>query len=535
MSCNWWRWLWGIIPLLVLSWVAVQAEQGRVEADLRTRATLALVQGGMSWASAHFVGRDAIVRGLTSDEAEPRKAGEVLQGVWGVRVVDNGIELAPLAEKYTWTAGRRGNRIRINGHVPNRATRKAILGVAKANFPGFEVIDRMAPTRGVPSADTWLGGVGFALKQLGNLKRGDVRLEGLGLRIAGEAEDVAAYRAVKSALADDLPKGISLTNDLVTAPVVSPFTWSAQFTDGQLVLLGYAPGEAVHAELLKIAAASVASGAVVDKMQPGEGAPQGFNSAAVASIRQVARLLGGAAELKDGVLVVSGQAGDAATAEAVRAALRAALPATIKLVDHIKIKEPPPPAPPVIETPPPPAKEMEAPDKPQAGAALPAAPTQMPATKDDRSPPASPPAPSRGETGSVTPAVPAREAEVQAKTCEDRLQGLVKEGQIAFEVASADLDSASLPTLDRLAAAAKSCPGVQIEIGGHASSEGSQAVNQQLSIRRANSVVAYLIRAGVDATQLQSVGYGASRPVAPNDSNENMAKNRRIEFAVRPK
>ena len=83
--------------------------------------------------------------------------------------------------------------------------------MAKANFPGFEVLDRMETTRGVPSVDTWLGGVSFALKQLAALKRGDVRLEGLGMWISGEAEDVAAYRAVKSALANNLPKGIKLT------------------------------------------------------------------------------------------------------------------------------------------------------------------------------------------------------------------------------------------------------------------------------------------------------------------------------------
>ncbi len=74
-----------------------------------------------------------------------------------------------------------------------------------------------------------------------------------------------------------------------------------------------------------------------------------------------------------------------------------------------------------------------------------------------------------------------------------------------------------------------------VEVGGHTSSEGSQVINQQLSIKRAQSVVAYLVKAGVDAAQLQPVGYGASRPVAPNDTEDNMARNRRIEFTVRPK
>ena len=75
---------------------------------------------------------------------------------------------------------------------------------------------------------------------------------------------------------------------------------------------------------------------------------------------------------------------------------------------------------------------------------------------------------------------------------------------------------------------------MHIEVAGHASSEGNAASNRQLSLKRAQSVVAYLVHAGVDAAQLEPVGFGATRPIAPNDSIENMAKNRRIEFTVRP-
>jgi outer membrane protein OmpA-like peptidoglycan-associated protein len=534
MRCNWWRWLWGIIPLLVLSWVAVQAEQGRIEADLRARATTALGRGGMGWAATRFAGRDARLEGKADDDAEPPKAADLLRGIWGVRSVDNKAELVPKVENYTWTAGRRGNRIRITGHVPNRATRQAILGVAKANFPGFEVLDRMATTRGVPSADTWLGGVSFALKQLAGLKRGDVRLDGLGLSVMGESEDLAAYRAVKSALANSLPKGIKLSNDQVTAPVVSPCTWSAQFANGRLVLSGYVPGETLRAELLAAARASVRGGVVVDQMQPAEGAPQGWGSVAMASVRELVRLETGSAEMKDAALTISGLAGDGTMAEAVRGALRVALPATIKFTDHIKVKEPPPPPPlapepPAPAAPPPtPAKEAEpaTPGKTETTAALPAIP---PPPVESKTAPATPPA-----AAEATPRT-ASAADFKAKACEDRLGSLVKSGQIVFGLASSDLDDASFATLDKLAEAAKSCPDMRIEVGGHASAEGSAVINQQLSMQRAQSVVAYLVKAGVDAAQLQPVGYGASHPIAPNDSSENMAKNRRIEFAVRPK
>ena len=124
---------------------------------------------------------------------------------------------------------------------------------------------------------------------------------------------------------------------------------------------------------------------------------------------------------------------------------------------------------------------------------------------------------------------------MRAKACEDKLAGLVAAGRIVFDFASAELDGTSFATLDTLAEATKACPDMRIEVGGHTSAEGSAEGNQQLSVRRAQSVVAYLVKAGVDSTRLQPVGYGATRPIAPNDSGENMAKNRRIEFSVRPK
>ena len=124
---------------------------------------------------------------------------------------------------------------------------------------------------------------------------------------------------------------------------------------------------------------------------------------------------------------------------------------------------------------------------------------------------------------------------VKARVCEDQLVRLAAAGQIIFALSSAELESASFPTLDKLAGAAKTCPGMHIEVSGHASAEGDPDRNQQLSFRRAQSVVTYLVQAGVDATQLEPVGYGSARPVAPNDTSENMAKNRRIEFSVRPK
>src|SRR5262249_57579663 len=136
-------------------------------------------------------------------------------------------------------------------------------------------------------------------------------------------------------------------------------------------------------------------------------------------------------------------------------------------------------------------------------------------------------------TPPVPPAPPA-EAVARAKACEEQLAGVAKGGLIHFHYASAELESASFPTLDQLAAAAKSCPGMHIEVAGHASAEGSPDANQALSLKRAQSVVTYLVQAGVDPGRLEPIGFGATRPVAPNDSSENSAKNRRTELTIRP-
>jgi len=74
-----------------------------------------------------------------------------------------------------------------------------------------------------------------------------------------------------------------------------------------------------------------------------------------------------------------------------------------------------------------------------------------------------------------------------------------------------------------------------IEIEGHTDAEGADERNQPLSERRAQSVVDFLIKAGVPTERMKAVGYGSSRPVAPNDTSANRARNRRIEFTVKAK
>jgi len=75
-------------------------------------------------------------------------------------------------------------------------------------------------------------------------------------------------------------------------------------------------------------------------------------------------------------------------------------------------------------------------------------------------------------------------------------------------------------------------PTVKIEISGHTDNVGNDASNQTLSENRAKSVYNFLISGKIDPSRMVFKGYGKTQPIAPNDNDENRAKNRRTEFKI---
>jgi outer membrane protein OmpA-like peptidoglycan-associated protein len=74
-------------------------------------------------------------------------------------------------------------------------------------------------------------------------------------------------------------------------------------------------------------------------------------------------------------------------------------------------------------------------------------------------------------------------------------------------------------------------PVLKLELQGHTDAVGSDAYNQPLSDARARSVVVWLSQHGVAPTRLSARGYGKTRPVASNATDEGRARNRRVEIA----
>ena len=116
--------------------------------------------------------------------------------------------------------------------------------------------------------------------------------------------------------------------------------------------------------------------------------------------------------------------------------------------------------------------------------------------------------------------------------CIAKVNTVVAKKKIGFDPGSAEIDGASAPLLNAIAAALTDCTGLRMEIGGHTDAQGSEAGNKSLSQARAEAVMVALQGRQVDVSAMRAVGYGESRPIADNDTDVGREQNRRIEFTL---
>ena len=114
----------------------------------------------------------------------------------------------------------------------------------------------------------------------------------------------------------------------------------------------------------------------------------------------------------------------------------------------------------------------------------------------------------------------------------DRLasEGKIVTYAITFETGKADIKPESMVEINRIAELMKSNPGLEFEVQGHCDATGSDKVNDPLSQKRAEAIVAALVEQGIAQSRLSAVGKGSHVPIASNSTDEGRAKNRRVEF-----
>lgn len=108
----------------------------------------------------------------------------------------------------------------------------------------------------------------------------------------------------------------------------------------------------------------------------------------------------------------------------------------------------------------------------------------------------------------------------------------VRLNNVFFDVDKYDLKTESNSELNRVIKLLKDNANMRIEVSGHTDATGNDQRNMILSENRAKSVADYLIANGVDASRIQSKGYGKTKPVATNDTEAGRQQNRRVQFTI---
>lgn len=160
-----------------------------------------------------------------------------------------------------------------------------------------------------------------------------------------------------------------------------------------------------------------------------------------------------------------------------------------------------------------------------------AAPRPAPAPKPKPQPPKDSDGDGVIDARDECPGTPAG-VQVNAVGCPEVGEKILSLEGVNFDTAKATIKPESETILNGAVTVLSDNASVHVRVEGHTDSRGSDAFNLKLSQDRAEAVVAYLVANGIDGDRLSAVGYGESAPVAPNDTPENMYKNRRVDMVV---
>jgi OOP family OmpA-OmpF porin len=554
-----------------------------VEADVAARAQAVLLEARDIAAAmtAKALGRDVLIEGLEFADGDRGRMGQAVEGADGVRLVDWRLQRVLPARPYEFAAARAGNELKLTGSVPTPAARGKILAMAKDAAAGKTVVDELAYATGAPSR--FEADVAYGLAEAAKLEGGSFALVDTSYSISGAAATFEIFDAAMAAT-KRLPAGLVLGRADILPPEIKPYRWDAASDGKSLTLSGLAPSEAIRGEIAATAARLFPGRNIVDRTALARGAPNGdFMRAAASALTELAKLTDGVTSMTDAQLSIRGHAPSAISNDVVATSIRGALPSpfTVGVVDII--------SPYVFKI----AKgggrvvltgfapsdaarndlaaaakaaffgeslENDLATRGNAPASLvealkalfPSLARLASGSLDaedtvftveglaiydkaaDQIKAELGSALARGfKLGRVSIGVRPPPPTLAVDQCQPAFDGLLTNGRIRFETASAELNKESLALLDHLIEVVQRCREATIEVAGHTDSQGSPESNLDLSKRRAEAVTSYISQAGVDTSRITSAGYGETKPVASNDTPEGRAQNRRIEFVVK--
>jgi OOP family OmpA-OmpF porin len=579
------RWWVGLIPVLVLAGASLYLLQDGIESDILTRAreaaeTKAGTFDGKGWVDASVSGRDVTIEGRAPSDDAIAAAVAAAQGQWGVRQAENKAALIPPVDQFKWSAQAGKDKVTLGGMVPGDGSRVAVVAAAQKAFPNAKVEDTMLAVRGAPPEfPGWAERILAVLPAIG----GSANLAGKALSVTGSAKDGATYENALRTLAA-IPNGPDVAAFAVALPAAPDFNITAAKDGTHWRVTGYAHDPDMRAQIFRAARAASGSGNVDGNLELAAGGQTGVDNlkAAAFAFGFLKDLQSGTVSIRDGQLSLSGEAPSAEARRALLARFNGLYPGGLG-PGTADIKAP-------IISPYVVSAMRNGKDLTLAGY-VPSdgarkelvslaerrfpgftvkdnlvlgdgAPRQMLAalntglqflsrlgtgklsltdTTVALDGEALHPQAAEQIKAQIAAALPvgyvgtgmlgvAAAEPVDTATCQTEIKDQLALRAVTFETASSAIDPDSVGLLDAVVGALRRCPTARIAISGHTDSVGTPDVNLDLSQRRADAVADYLVAAGIDAGRIKTAGFGATKAVVGNDTEENRARNRRIEI-----
>ncbi|WP_439574628.1 OmpA family protein [Phreatobacter sp.] len=479
------------------------------------------------------------VRG-TAENAEALQALSALAGRGEGGLTAGELAIAPpLADPFTWRARRAGNALTLSGNVPSEAERSAVVEAARAIAGGAPVVDEMRLASGLPQGVDFTVVTRAALAQLGRLAEGAVQLSNARLTLTGRVPDFPTALGIRQAMAA-LGAPVTATVDITLPPAEIPPPPAVPDLSPDLV--APLPPPTPPAPATPTPASPTPATAPATTTPPSTALPAQRAAASVAPAAQAPSPLTPPAPASPPPLVIlpppDMPPAVELSARELAPAPQAAAPAPPLVILPL------PAMPPAVELP---ASELQPPAPPQPLVILPL--PDMPPTVElsasELQPPAPPAPPAAAPPAAAAPARPPGEIPpppapapvmLPGPDCSVIIQTALEGDRILFDYWKAEKRAEHEAVLDRLAAGIRRCePQERIEVAGHADIHNRTNQNQKLSEERAGLMRDELVRRGVPADMLVVVGYAETRPVVPNDTEDNRALNRRVEFHVQPR
>ena len=271
---------------------------------------------------------------------------------------------------------------------------------------------------------------------------------------------------------------------VVATPIPSPYTIAAtKAKDGAIVLNGYVPNAEVHQKIVADAKVLFGDEKVTDNLEESKGAPTAWLETSELGLNKLKDVDYGEFEISDSDFTFKGYIGSDEAKKSLLSEFDNKLNSAYK--GSYKIDAP---APKVVEYNQ--TTEVQEPTEENKTTTL----------------------------------------KEQITSCKSQIDELLSNEKIHFEYNKATIKQDSYKLLINLVDIINKCPDTIVTIEGHTDSDGSAKYNKQLSQKRADAVKTYLENKGVAKERLKAIGYGESKPIASNETEEGKQKNRRIEF-----